>query len=44
MSGVVGLNGGFVKGNSNNSYSKITPANLLATNGVIQVIDRVLLP
>lgn len=42
--GILGLNGGWVKGNANNQFSRIQPANILATNGVIQVIDRVLLP
>ncbi len=41
---ILGYNSGFVKGDANNTYSKITPADLLATNGVIQVIDKVLLP
>lgn len=41
---VLGYNRGFVKGDANNSFSKITPADILATNGVIQVIDKVLLP
>gem|GEM_PF-7121430 len=33
-----------VKGNGNNKPSSIRPANLLATNGVVHVIDQVLLP
>ena len=37
-------NGATVKGKSNTVASKITTANILATNGVIHVIDRVLLP
>ena len=37
-------NGATVKGKSNTSASKITTANILATNGVIHVIDKVLLP
>jgi uncharacterized surface protein with fasciclin (FAS1) repeats len=41
---ILGYNSGFVKGDANNMYSKITPADVLATNGVIQVIDKVLLP
>lgn len=41
---VLGVNKGYVKGDANNCFSKITPADILATNGVIQVIDRVLLP
>jgi len=41
---ILGCNIGYVKGDANNKFSKITPADILATNGVIQVIDRVLLP
>ena len=37
-------NGATVKGKSNTVASKITAANIMATNGVIHVIDRVLLP
>ncbi len=37
-------NGATVKGKSNTVASKITTANIMATNGVIHVIDRVLLP
>lgn len=33
-----------VKGKSNSTSSVINPANLLATNGVVHVIDQVLLP
>lgn len=33
-----------VKGNSNSSASVITSVNMLATNGVVHVIDQVLLP
>ncbi len=41
----VTLNGGAkVKGNSNTTASTITQANLVTTNGVIHVIDQVLLP
>ncbi len=40
----LGFNRGFVKGDANNTFSRINPADILATNGVIQVIDRVLLP
>jgi uncharacterized surface protein with fasciclin (FAS1) repeats len=42
--GILGLNCGWIKGNKNNSFSKASPVNLLATNGVIQVVDQVLLP
>lgn len=41
----IGLtSGATVKGNSNTSPSNITAANIVATNGVVHVIDRVLLP
>lgn len=41
---ILGCNRGYVKGDANNRFSKITPADILATNGVVHVIDRVLLP
>lgn len=41
---VLGYNQGYVKGDGNNRFSKISPADILATNGVVHVIDRVLLP
>jgi uncharacterized surface protein with fasciclin (FAS1) repeats len=41
---ILGYNSGWVKGDANSMYSRITPADVLATNGVIQVIDKVLLP
>jgi uncharacterized surface protein with fasciclin (FAS1) repeats len=41
---LLGYNRGFVKGDANLQFSKITPADILATNGVIHMIDRVLLP
>ncbi len=41
---ILGLDGGSVKGNGNRSFARIRPANILATNGVIQVVDQVLLP
>jgi uncharacterized surface protein with fasciclin (FAS1) repeats len=44
LTGILGLDGGWVKGNTNPAFSRINPANILATNGVVQVIDRVLLP
>ncbi len=44
LTGILGLDGGWVKGKSNPAFSRINPANILATNGVVQVIDRVLLP
>lgn len=37
-------NGAMLKGKSNTSASKITAVNMLATNGVVHVIDQVLLP
>lgn len=41
----IGLtSGATVKGNSNTSASKIVAANIVAKNGVIHVIDQVLLP
>jgi uncharacterized surface protein with fasciclin (FAS1) repeats len=44
VTGLMGLNRGWVKGNRNNSFSKITPANIFTSNGVMQVIDQVLKP
>jgi transforming growth factor-beta-induced protein len=42
---VLGITTGLVKGDGNGFYfSFINPGNILATNGVVQVIDRVLLP
>lgn len=41
---ILGCNRGYVKGDDNNRFSRITPADILATNGVVHVIDRVLLP
>ena len=41
---IIGYNQGYVKGDGNNRFSKVAPADILATNGVIHVIDRVLLP
>ena len=38
---LLGNNSGYVKGDANNRFSKITPADILATNGVIHVMDRV---
>jgi len=42
--GMYGINHGYVKGNDNKSYAKAYPANILATNGVVHVMKRVLLP
>jgi transforming growth factor-beta-induced protein len=41
---ILGYNTGWVKGIQNNAFAEINPGDLLATNGVIHVIDRVLLP
>lgn len=41
---ILGYNSGFVKGDKNFSYAFIMPADILATNGVIQAINKVLLP
>jgi uncharacterized surface protein with fasciclin (FAS1) repeats len=41
---ILGLNGGYVKGNGNTGFANIRPANILAVNGVIQVVNQVLLP
>jgi uncharacterized surface protein with fasciclin (FAS1) repeats len=41
---IIGRPVGFVLGNNNNRFAKITPGNILATNGVVHVIDKVLLP
>ncbi len=41
---ILGYNTGWVKGDDNNSFSLINPADILATNGVIHVIGKVLLP
>jgi transforming growth factor-beta-induced protein len=42
--GLRAINKGYVKGNQNPSFAKASPANILATNGVVHVIDQVLLP
>ncbi len=44
LTGVLGFNSGWIKGRTNTSFAKATPVNILATNGVIQVVDQVLLP
>lgn len=41
---IVGYNTGWVKGIGNNLFAEINPGDVLATNGVVHVIDRVLLP
>ena len=41
---ILGYNTGWVKGDDNNNFAQIHPADILATNGVIQVIGKVLLP
>lgn len=42
--GIRAINKGYVKGNQNSSFAKADPANILATNGVVHVINQVLLP
>ncbi len=42
LTGLMGLNSGWVKGNRNTCFSKITPANIFTCNGVMHVIDQVL--
>ncbi len=44
LRGILGFNSGFIKGNSNSTFSKANPVNILATNGVVHVMDQVLLP
>jgi uncharacterized surface protein with fasciclin (FAS1) repeats len=44
LKGILGLNNGWIKGNSNSTFSRANPVNILATNGVIHVMDQVLLP
>lgn len=41
---ILGFNTGWVRGDKNNNFSSINPGDILATNGVIQVIGDVLLP
>lgn len=41
---ILGYNTGWVKGDNNNSYAQVNPGDILATNGVIHVIGKVLLP
>jgi uncharacterized surface protein with fasciclin (FAS1) repeats len=41
---ILGFNKGWVKGDNNTAYAQITPADILATNGVVHVINKVLLP
>ncbi len=41
---ILGFNTGFVKGDKNMAYAQINPADILATNGVVHVINKVLLP
>lgn len=41
---ILGYNNGWVKGDKNTSYAQITPADILATNGVVHLINKVLLP
>jgi len=42
--GILGKNRGHIKGNQNKSFATISPANILAVNGVVQVVNKVLLP
>lgn len=44
LMGIQGFDSGKVKGNGNEDYADIYPANILANNGVIHVIPYVLLP
>jgi uncharacterized surface protein with fasciclin (FAS1) repeats len=44
LKGILGLNGGWIKGNTNTTFSRANPVNILATNGVVHVVDQVLLP
>ncbi len=41
---ILGFNTGWVKGKGNNNFSQINPGDILATNGVIQVVGDVLIP
>jgi len=41
---ILGFNTGWVKGNDNNSFASANPADILATNGVIHIINKVLIP
>lgn len=42
ITGIMGLNKGWVRGNRNAFFAKITPANIFTCNGVMHVIDQVL--
>lgn len=42
VTGIMGLNKGWVKGNKNVFFAKISPANIFTCNGVMHVIDQVL--
>jgi uncharacterized surface protein with fasciclin (FAS1) repeats len=44
LRGILGLNNGWIKGNANTTFSRANPVNILATNGVVHVMDQVLLP
>ena len=41
---ILGYNTGWVRGDNNSSFAQVNPADILATNGVIHVIGKVLLP
>ena len=44
LRGILGISTGYVKGNQNSSFTSIKPSNLLATNGVVHVVQQVLQP
>jgi uncharacterized surface protein with fasciclin (FAS1) repeats len=44
LKGVLGFNCAYVKGNKNTDFAIAKPVNILATNGVVHVVDQVLLP
>ncbi|MBX9783726.1 MAG: fasciclin domain-containing protein [Chitinophagaceae bacterium] len=44
LRGILGFDNGWIKGKSNATFSKAQPVNILATNGVVHVMDQVLLP
>jgi transforming growth factor-beta-induced protein len=44
VKGILGFNAAAIKGKSNNTFSNAQPVNILATNGVVHVLDQVLLP
>lgn len=44
LTSLLGYQAGYIKGKGNNRFATISPGNILATNGVIQVVNKVLLP